>query len=66
MKEILLAGRPTFGVSAMIPSPHVVEMVGKLGYERVLIDLEHGSISHESGGRGAMAVVVGARIWNAR
>ena len=48
MKEKLLAGRPVFGVSVMFPSPQVVEMIGKLGYDWVLIDCEHGSISHES------------------
>ena len=48
MKEKLLTGRPAFGVSVMFPSPQVVEMVGKLGYDWVLIDCEHGSISLES------------------
>lgn len=32
----------------MIPSPHVVDMVGRLGFDWVLIDCEHGSISLES------------------
>ena len=48
MKSKLLAGQPVFGVSVMFPSPQVVEMVGKLGFDWVLIDCEHGSISPES------------------
>ncbi len=48
MKEKLLSGQPAFGVSVMFPSPQVVEMVGRLGFDWVLIDCEHGSISPES------------------
>jgi 4-hydroxy-2-oxoheptanedioate aldolase len=48
MKEKLLSGQPAYGVSVMIPSPQVVEMVGKLGFDWVLIDCEHGTISLES------------------
>jgi 4-hydroxy-2-oxoheptanedioate aldolase len=48
MKEKLLSGRPAFGVSVMFPSPQVVEMVGRLGFDWVLIDCEHGSTSPES------------------
>ena len=48
LKEKLLSGRPAFGVSVMFPSPQVVEMVGRLGFDWVLIDCEHGSISPES------------------
>lgn len=32
----------------MFPSPQIVEMVGKLGYDWVMIDCEHGSTSPES------------------
>ncbi len=48
MKSKLLAGEPAFGVSVMFPSPQVVEMLGKLGFDWVLIDCEHGSTSPES------------------
>ena len=48
MKRKLLAGQPAFGVSVMFPSPHVVDMAGRLGFDWVLIDCEHGSISPES------------------
>lgn len=48
MKTKLLAGEPTFGVSIMIPSPQMVEMVGRLGFDWVLIDCEHGTINLET------------------
>ncbi len=48
MKAKLLAGEPALGCSVMIPSPHVVEMLGALGFDWVLIDCEHGTISLES------------------
>ena len=48
MKEKLLSGQPAFGVSVMTPSPQIVEMLGKLGFDWVLIDSEHGAISLES------------------
>jgi len=48
MKAKLLAGRPAFGLSVMIPSPQVVEMAGRLGFDWVLIDCEHGPIGPES------------------
>ena len=48
MKRKLMAGEPAFGVSVMFPSPHIVDIVGRLGFDWVLIDCEHGSISLES------------------
>jgi 4-hydroxy-2-oxoheptanedioate aldolase len=48
MKAKLLAGEPAFGVSVMIPSPQIVEMLGALGFDWVLIDCEHGTISLET------------------
>ncbi|MFQ5683177.1 MAG: HpcH/HpaI aldolase/citrate lyase family protein [Candidatus Binatia bacterium] len=48
MKEKLLSGQPAFGLSVMFPSPQIVEIIGKLGFDWVLIDCEHGSISPES------------------
>ncbi len=48
MKQKLLAGKTALGVSIMIPSVQLVEMAGKLGYDWVLIDCEHGSISLET------------------
>ena len=48
MKKKLLSGQPVFGVSVMFPSPQIVEMIGRLGFDWVLIDCEHGSMSPES------------------
>ncbi len=48
MKEKLRSGQPAFGCSVMFPSPQIVEMIGKLGFDWVLMDCEHGSISPES------------------
>ena len=48
MKAKLQSGEPAFGVSIMIPCPQVVEMVGRLGFDWILIDCEHGTISLET------------------
>ena len=48
MKEKLLQGKAALGVSIMIPSIQLVEMAGKLGFDWVLIDCEHGAISLET------------------
>jgi 4-hydroxy-2-oxoheptanedioate aldolase len=48
MKAKIAAGEAAFGVSVMIPSPQVVEMVGHMGFDWVLIDCEHGTISLET------------------
>jgi len=48
MKEKLKAGEPVFGVSVMIPSPQIVEMIGAFGFDWVLLDCEHGTLALES------------------
>jgi 4-hydroxy-2-oxoheptanedioate aldolase len=48
MKAKIRSGEPAFGVSMMIPSPQIIEMVGQLGFDWVLIDCEHGTISLET------------------
>ena len=48
MKAKLAAGEPALGVSVMFPSPQLVEMLGALGFDWVLLDCEHGSLSPES------------------
>ncbi|MGI9385676.1 MAG: HpcH/HpaI aldolase family protein [Methyloligellaceae bacterium] len=48
MKAKFATGAPAFGVSIMIPSPQLVEMVAGLGFDWVLIDCEHGTISLET------------------
>src|SRR5689334_9571676 len=48
MKAKLRAGEPVFGVSVMIPSPQIVEMVAAAGFDWVLLDCEHGTLTLES------------------
>jgi 4-hydroxy-2-oxoheptanedioate aldolase len=48
LKAKLAGGEPAFGCSIMIPSPQMVEMVGHAGFDWVLIDMEHGTITLES------------------
>ncbi len=48
LKTKLFGAGPAFGVSIMFPSPQIVEMAGRLGFDWVLIDCEHGAISIES------------------
>jgi len=48
MKEKLRAGEPVFGVSVMIPSPQIVEMCAAAGFDWVLLDCEHGTLTLES------------------
>lgn len=62
MKEQLLQGKAAFGVSVMIPSVQIVEMVGKLGFDWVLIDCEHGAISLETVELMAIAAQAGGLI----
>ena len=48
MKAKFAAGEPALGMSVMIPSPQLVEMAGGLGFDWVLIDCEHGTITLET------------------
>jgi 4-hydroxy-2-oxoheptanedioate aldolase len=48
MKEKLRAGEAVYGVSVMIPSPQIVEMIGAAGFDWVLLDCEHGTLTLES------------------
>jgi 2-keto-3-deoxy-L-rhamnonate aldolase RhmA len=45
LKQKLRDGKPVFGVMITFPSPPVVEMLGYMGFDWVLIDNEHGSIT---------------------
>jgi 4-hydroxy-2-oxoheptanedioate aldolase len=45
MKVKLKAGEPALGCSLMFPSPQIVEMLGHAGFDWVLLDCEHGSLS---------------------
>jgi 2-keto-3-deoxy-L-rhamnonate aldolase RhmA len=45
MKALIQGGRPALGCSVMFPSPQLVEMLGHAGFDWVLLDCEHGSLS---------------------
>ncbi len=45
LKRQLYAGKAAFGVMCTFPSPPVVEMLGHLGFDWILLDNEHGSIT---------------------
>jgi 2-keto-3-deoxy-L-rhamnonate aldolase RhmA len=48
LKRRLQAGKAAFGVMCTFPSPPVVEMLGHLGFDWILLDNEHGSITVET------------------
>ena len=48
LKQKLEAGKAVFGVMITFPSPPVVEMLGSLGFDWVLLDNEHGNITVEN------------------
>jgi 2-keto-3-deoxy-L-rhamnonate aldolase RhmA len=45
MKAKLLSSQPALGCSMMFASPQIVEMLGYAGFDWVLLDCEHGSLS---------------------
>ncbi len=45
MKAMIHTGKPALGCSLMFPSPQLVEMLGHAGFDWVLLDCEHGSLS---------------------
>jgi 4-hydroxy-2-oxoheptanedioate aldolase len=45
MKEKIASGGVALGVSLMFPSPQLVEMLAYAGFDWVLLDCEHGSMS---------------------
>lgn len=55
LKDTLARGELALGVSVMVPSPQVVEMVARLGFGWVLIDCEHGAIGPDAVESMAMA-----------
>ena len=55
LKQQLYAGKAAFGVMCTFPSPPVVEMLGYLGFDWILLDNEHGSITVDTA-EGCIAV----------
>ena len=60
LKKRLYAGKAAFGVMCTFPSPPVVEMLGHLGFDWVLLDNEHGSITVDT----AEACIMAAELSN--
>src|SRR4026208_314201 len=58
LKQRLCAGKAAFGVMCTFPSPSVVEMLGYLGFDWILLDNEHGSITVDT----AEACIAGAEM----
>jgi len=48
LKARLLAGKPSSGHFISVPSPAVVEFIGLLGFDFVIIDCEHGIAGYET------------------
>ena len=48
MKAKLQQGLPAVGISLTFPSPHLVEVAAYCGFDWVLLDCEHGSMTPES------------------
>ncbi len=48
MKAKMYAGEPAIGVQVSFFAPQIVEMLGLLGIDWVMLDCEHGSLSDES------------------
>lgn len=45
IRERLIKGIPTIGTWLQLPSPDVAEIIGRMGYDWVAVDLEHGAFS---------------------
>ena len=58
LKQRLYAGHAAFGVMVTFPAPAVVEMLGHLGFDWILLDNEHGSITVDT----AESCIVAAEI----
>ena len=48
MKRLIKSGKPAYGVSVQFPSAEIVKMIGELGFDWVLLDAEHGSITPDT------------------
>jgi 4-hydroxy-2-oxoheptanedioate aldolase len=58
MKQLIKSGKPAYGVSVQFPSPEIVEMIGELNFDWVMLDAEHGSITADNIGPMIMAAEI--------
>jgi 2-keto-3-deoxy-L-rhamnonate aldolase RhmA len=63
LKQRLYAGKATFGVMCTFPSPPVVEMLGYLGFDWILLDNEPGSITVDTALRSAPPSAYASTPW---
>ena len=58
MKQLIKSDKPAYGVSVQFPSPEIVEMIGELNFDWVMLDAEHGSITADNIGPMIMAAEI--------
>jgi 4-hydroxy-2-oxoheptanedioate aldolase len=58
MKNLIKSGKPAYGVSIQFASADLVEMIGELGFDWVMLDAEHGSITPGNIGSMIMAAEI--------
>ena len=58
MKKLIKSGNPAYGVSVQFPSADIVEMIGELDFDWVMLDAEHGSITPDNIGPMIMAAEI--------
>ena len=58
MKTLIKSKKPAYGVSVQFPSAEIVEMIGELGFDWVMLDAEHGSITPDNIGPLIMAAEI--------
>jgi 4-hydroxy-2-oxoheptanedioate aldolase len=58
MKRLIKSNKPAYGVSVQFPSADIVEMIGGLGFDWVMLDAEHGSITPDNIGAMIMAAEI--------
>ena len=58
MKKLIKSGNPAYGVSVQFASADIVEMIGELDFDWVMLDAEHGSITPDNIGPMIMAAEI--------
>ena len=44
VRDLLESGKPAFGAIVTMPSPQVVQVMARAGFDLLLFDMEHGPI----------------------
>lgn len=48
LRELFESGRPTIGGWCVIPSPFAAELMGRVGFDWVCIDMQHGLVGYDA------------------